>query len=388
MPPTPNAAEPQKPGRRWFRLSPDRFVIGLLLGVCLLWLSDRPQWFGFNHHKGWTVLIAVAAVGVAAVGMLLWWVVSLFFRWRFQFGIRLMLVFCLASSIAAGWLAADMNRARRQAEVAAWIRIRGSGTGYPPYYDWDESVDTQDTAGTAWLRRLLGVDFFCRLTCVNCTHEHSLTDAELDVLESTDDVVLLNLAETAITDAGLDHIAGMRRLKYLILNLTKIGDPGIAKLSRLSTLERLSLDYSLITDAGIDHLNRLSRLTLIYLKGTNVGDAGIAKLVQLTGLEDLRLGHTKITNAAVEQLVRLRQLHHLNLDAANVDDIGVARLAGLTELTSLSLEDTRVTDAGLEHLSGLTKLEFLNVGGTQVSDAGVHKLQVMLPNCAIIHIVR
>ena len=55
-----------EPKRRWFRLSPDRFVISLLLVICLLWLSERFQWFGFNHHKGWTVLIAVAAVGVAA----------------------------------------------------------------------------------------------------------------------------------------------------------------------------------------------------------------------------------------------------------------------------------------------------------------------------------
>jgi len=50
--------------RRWFRPSPDRFVVGLLFAICLLWLSERLQWFGFNHHKGWTVLIAVAAVGV------------------------------------------------------------------------------------------------------------------------------------------------------------------------------------------------------------------------------------------------------------------------------------------------------------------------------------
>ena len=63
----PNAAEPvTKPQGRWFRLSPDRSVIGLLLAICLLWLSERFQWFGFNHHKGWTVLIAVAAVGGSA----------------------------------------------------------------------------------------------------------------------------------------------------------------------------------------------------------------------------------------------------------------------------------------------------------------------------------
>ena len=36
--------------------------------------------------------------------MLLWWVASLIFRWRFQFGIRSVLAFCLACSIAVvGW---------------------------------------------------------------------------------------------------------------------------------------------------------------------------------------------------------------------------------------------------------------------------------------------
>ena len=38
--------------------------IGLLVVEGLLWLSERFQWFGFNHHKGWTVLVAVALSAV------------------------------------------------------------------------------------------------------------------------------------------------------------------------------------------------------------------------------------------------------------------------------------------------------------------------------------
>ena len=45
-------------------------MIGLLLVVCLLWLSDRFQWFGFNHHKGWTVLrIAATAIASLTLGL-------------------------------------------------------------------------------------------------------------------------------------------------------------------------------------------------------------------------------------------------------------------------------------------------------------------------------
>ena len=105
-----NTAEPVKKAHgRWFRLSPDRFVVSLLLVICFLWLSERFQWFGFNHHKGWTVLIAVAAVGVTAFAMLLWWTAGLIFRWRFQFGIRSLLAVLFGLLDCRSWMAVEMK---------------------------------------------------------------------------------------------------------------------------------------------------------------------------------------------------------------------------------------------------------------------------------------
>ena len=54
----------EKARRRWFVPTPGRLLVVLLAVDGLLWLSERFQWFAFNQHKGWTVLIAVAAVGV------------------------------------------------------------------------------------------------------------------------------------------------------------------------------------------------------------------------------------------------------------------------------------------------------------------------------------
>ena len=52
------------PKLRWFRLTPDRIVIVLLIVECLLWLAERLPWPGlFYGHKGWPVLIAVIVVG-------------------------------------------------------------------------------------------------------------------------------------------------------------------------------------------------------------------------------------------------------------------------------------------------------------------------------------
>ena len=79
--------------------------MGLLAVEGLLLLSERFCWFAFNEKKGWTVLIAVAAVGLAGLFTLLWFAASLLFRWPFQFSLRSLLVLTEAVAIPCSWLA-------------------------------------------------------------------------------------------------------------------------------------------------------------------------------------------------------------------------------------------------------------------------------------------
>jgi hypothetical protein len=51
----------------------------------ILLLSKRFQWFAFNEKKSWTVLIAVASVGLFLLLMHLCSALALHVRWRFQF---------------------------------------------------------------------------------------------------------------------------------------------------------------------------------------------------------------------------------------------------------------------------------------------------------------
>ena len=55
---------------RWLHLTPGRFVIGLLAVEVLLWLSERFQWLR------WTMMITVAAVGMAMLLILVWCAVA------------------------------------------------------------------------------------------------------------------------------------------------------------------------------------------------------------------------------------------------------------------------------------------------------------------------
>ena len=180
--------ETRKPRLRWFHVTPDRPILGLLPLEVFLFLSGRFVWFGFNEHKGWAVLIAVASVGVAALMMSLWATAGLLFRWRFQFSIGSLLVLVLVVAIPCSWMAVEMKNARRQKEAVRGIMKLGGIVSYD--YQLQRSGNPLARAGQpgpAWLRDLLGEDFFVT-------------------------VVEVNFAVRSVTDADLEHLKGLTQL--------------------------------------------------------------------------------------------------------------------------------------------------------------------------------
>ncbi len=107
------ATEPQPAavGRklRWYRLTPDHLVIGLLAVEGFLLLSEWFGWFAFNRQS-WTVLIALAVVGATLLLMLLWFAAALLFRWRFQYGLRSLMLLVVAVAIPCSWVAVEMQK--------------------------------------------------------------------------------------------------------------------------------------------------------------------------------------------------------------------------------------------------------------------------------------
>jgi hypothetical protein len=75
------------PETRRFRLTPGHCLAALLAVEGLLFLAEQFRWL----PKRWPVLTAVVAVGVATLGMFVWFAVALVLRWRFQFRIRSLL---------------------------------------------------------------------------------------------------------------------------------------------------------------------------------------------------------------------------------------------------------------------------------------------------------
>ena len=251
---------------RWFHPTPGRFVLALLAVEVLLWLSDRFGWLAW--HKGYAVLTCVAGVGVAMLLMLVWFGVALIFRWRFQFGIRSLLVLVVVVALPCSWLAVALKQAREQKDaVAAIVKTRGR-----VFYDdgWLSSIKLSgfhvDLPGNGsqptWLCTLVGYDFVNDVAYVRM--RPTTTDSDLECFRRLPKTVAVSLCDTNVTDKALEHIKGLAHLKTLDLSLTKVSDVGLEQLKDLTELRQLDLGATGVTDEGVWKLQQALPNCQIY----------------------------------------------------------------------------------------------------------------------------
>jgi hypothetical protein len=368
---------------KWFRASPDRLLLLLLATEGLLWLSDRLHWPAW--HKGYAVLATLAVVGAAILLLLLGLLASLIFRWRFQFRLRSLLVLTLAVALACSWLKVEIESARQQREIVAELHEWNGFVFYDYEYNGPAVNPPIAPPRPAWLRRVVGDDFFASTACIvfflaeptdkfsvhledlpcvaSGTGERNARPVEkgftlLDFIQSAQSLCIV---DTQVADELLERIAKLDCVQELHLGGAPVTDAGMTHLESLAQLERFSVGSTRLTDASLRHLARLRHLRALNLTSINVTDAGLPLLVELDQLQSLDLSGTRITNAGLAHLVRLRRLERL------------------------SLNRTLVTDAGLKHLERLSELEELELIGTQVTEAGVKHTERALPNCIIYH---
>jgi len=121
-------------------------------------------------------------------------------RWL-QFSLRTLMVLMLVFGAGFGWFAREVQRARARREAAKTIeKLGGRVTWQPP------SGGIVQTAVT-WVGKLFGEDF-------------------------SGDVVVVDLSDTQVTDAGLVHLDGTTGMWHLYLSNTRITDEGVAKLQK------------------------------------------------------------------------------------------------------------------------------------------------------------
>jgi hypothetical protein len=170
--------------------------------------------------------------------------------------------------------------------------------------------------------------------------------------------------------------APLAEVDKLYRQFQQLDDGDLAILPRGERMTALALSGTRVTDAGLARLNSkiFKKLEWLDLYKTQVGDAGLAHLEGLAGLAQLNLSGTRITDAGLKRVAKLAQLKNLMLGATAISDDGLASIAGLDKLEQLVLWNTSLSDAGLAHLKGLRNLRQLELAGTRVSDEGLSRL--------------
>jgi hypothetical protein len=172
-------------------------------------------------------------------------------RW-FRFSLRAML---LMVTLLCMWLGVTANRANQQRRAAERIKAAGGDVGYD--YEIDENHnwrhDDPSAPSPKWLSDIIGVDYSATVVDV---HLHDLDDDSLAALVS------------------LPHLRSL-----VIFDGPNVTDARLERLQELPRLERLQpWMCDRLTDAGLQHLAGLKHLSHLIVSGAKITPAGLREL--------------------------------------------------------------------------------------------------------------
>jgi serine/threonine protein kinase len=220
----------------------------------------------------------------------------------------------------------------------------------------------------------------------------NLTDAGLAVLQTLPNLNTLHLVRDSndpiahrITDAAIEHLVRIPRLRILNATDSDVSDAGLAQLSAASPpeLRDLNLSGSKVTDQGGVHIRKLTQLRVLTLNNTSVGDGLASALGDLTELTNLNLTSTKIGDSVLQAIAGHQKLSRLQLTGTRISDAGIAHLQKLPALTQLTLNSTQITDDCLTSLGQIKSLKKVSLYECSVTSQAVQQLQKTRPTLKI-----
>ena len=94
----------------------------------------------------------------------------------------------------------------------------------------------------------------------------------------------------------------LQQLSLLDLGNTDVTDEGLAQIGKFPNLRRLHPKNTLVSDAGLQQMAGLSNLEYLNLYGTGVTDSGLQELKSLNNLRKLFVWQTNVTEKGAKQL--------------------------------------------------------------------------------------
>lgn len=201
------------------------------------------------------------------------------------------------------------------------------------------------------------------------------TDASLKAIPNLDDIEMISLIDTAVTDDGFGELLRAEALVEISVISDILSGYALQVLAQLPALRSLQIHRGpRIDDSGMRHLSRCVGLRELYLIETAVTDRGLVHVGELPQVWSLCLDDTNVSDDGCMALAGMPQLSMLSLCRTHVSGHGLAVLRD-NEYFNLYLEQTPATDAGVIALAErFSNLKLISLSRTGVGDAAVSAL--------------
>ena len=190
-------------------------------------------------------------------------------------------------------------------------------------------------------------------------------------------------AEDGLCDRGLARIGKLKSLIKLSLDRSDASDKGAIFARELPQLQELSAFAALIEGACFADFSRLKNLSVVLLHGNPIKDQNLKYLPAIAQLRALCLSSCGISDRGIGNLVGCNKLALLDLGAnPKITDRSVASLVKLKSLREILLGGTSITYSGLTRMKGL-HLKLIKLPGQSYTVAQLNTLRKVFPDAAL-----
>lgn len=211
---------------------------------------------------------------------------SIVIRRIFQIKLRTLL---LLMGIIACSLAFYVTQVLPQVRAVNKVKMLGGSCIYKYQVGEDMLwVENPKKPGPAWLRKIIGDDFFVRLIMINIDQK-AFTNDDLKCFQALKHLYRIDLDGPMVDDESMKILSEIDSLQELHTYDSYVGDEGLRHVSRLKNLKRVSFGRSEITDEGLSYLASLPLLERVYLLEVNISNQGLIAFQQLKHLQELQV---------------------------------------------------------------------------------------------------
>ncbi len=202
------------------------------------------------------------------------------------------------------------------------------------------------------------------------------SERSIDALTALNQVERITLEGAIFTDELLARwFSHQPPLNRVLLLETPIADDGLLELSRISTLESLSMRGMTFTDGDFRGLPPPRSLQSLDISGGTIGSQSGNWIGRMPALDYLALERSEVSSDFWKELADGSRVTCITIGECSLPEQSLRNLSFMSNLTALSIRRSTFDDAELQYLALMHQLADLRIENcVDVSDKGVRHL--------------